>query len=109
MIKPLRISKQRAIAAIPPKRADPYYLSAQWKEDRASVLDRDGHMCTVPGCGKQARVVDHGRARRWGGSDKKENLRSLCDDHDREFKERPDGSRKGIVEGRGFEKCDSRP
>lgn len=93
MIKPALSAHGMGIAKIPPKKADPFYFSAEWAELRAAALERDGHTCTVPGCGRRARFVDHIKARRWGGSDKLEQLRSLCETHDAEFKERPDGSR----------------
>jgi 5-methylcytosine-specific restriction endonuclease McrA len=38
-------------------------------------------------------VVDHIKRRRDGGSDALDNLRSLCDQHDRQVKERPSGQR----------------
>ncbi|MEJ0093386.1 MAG: hypothetical protein WDN46_08105 [Methylocella sp.] len=94
MIKPLRVAKDRTIAAMQPKRVDPFYSSPLWAKTRQKVFERDCYTCTVKGCGRPAKFVDHGRARRWGGADDMSNLRSLCDCHDRMFKERPDGSRK---------------
>ena len=49
----VRSAKQSIAPLI--KRADPFYLSAEWKETRARVLERDGHRCTVPGCDRRAR------------------------------------------------------
>jgi 5-methylcytosine-specific restriction protein A len=101
---PMIAVKARGIAAVPPKRADPYYFSKEWKELSRQAMERDGYMCTVPGCGKRAKVPDHIVPRRWGGADTLGNIRCLCDDHDRKFKERPNGSRKKMAMGRGFEK-----
>jgi 5-methylcytosine-specific restriction endonuclease McrA len=94
MLKPFGMGKERPIAAIPPKRADAYYFSREWKNERVKVFERDGYICTVPGCGQPAKVADHIHTRRFGGSDSHKNLRSLCQYHDHVFKERPDGSRK---------------
>ena len=75
------------------KRADPFYLSPEWKETRARVLERDGHRCTVPGCDRRAFIVDHIVSRKAGGSDADANLRSLCRDHDNAGKENHLGER----------------
>lgn len=46
MLQPrVRPAKQGIALLI--KRADPFYLSDQWKETRARVLERDGHRCTI--------------------------------------------------------------
>jgi 5-methylcytosine-specific restriction endonuclease McrA len=87
-----------------PEACRPYYFSKEWKELSRQAMERDGYMCTVPGCGKRAKVPDHIVPRRWGGADTLGNIRCLCDDHDRKFKERPNGSRKKMAMGRGFEK-----
>lgn len=92
-LKPLKLGKQRAVVAIPPKRVDPFYLSPAWKELREQVLARDGYVCVVPGCGKRAVVADHIVSRRWGGRDELGNLCSLCDEHDHAYKEGPTGKR----------------
>src|SRR6266540_5070093 len=82
---------------------DPYYRTKHWKRLRAARLKIDNYMCTVPGCGARAVVVDHITRRRDGGADTIENTRSLCDEHDRSVKERPNGQRanagKLVVKG----------
>lgn len=74
--------------------SDPYYRTPAWRALRTARLRFDNGMCTAPGCGKRAVVVDHVRARRGGGADHLANLRSLCDLHDRQVKELPNGKRR---------------
>jgi 5-methylcytosine-specific restriction endonuclease McrA len=57
------------------------------------VLERDRHLCVVPGCGKPATHVDHVHPRRSGGRDNPGNLRSLCQFHDGQIKEDKSGQR----------------
>ncbi len=85
------------IVRLPPKTADAYYLSADWKTLREACLKRDGYRCVM--CGKPAIVADHVVSRKAGGADALSNLRSLCREHDNRFKERPGGSRRGAPEG----------
>jgi 5-methylcytosine-specific restriction endonuclease McrA len=83
--------------------SDPYYRSPHWRRLRAARLKLDRNTCVVPGCGKRATTVDHIKRRRDGGADTIANTRSLCDEHDRAVKERPDGKRankgKLVVKG----------
>jgi 5-methylcytosine-specific restriction endonuclease McrA len=72
---------------------DPFYLSPTWKRLREAALRRDGFVCIVPGCGARATHVDHIKRRRDGGADSLPNLRSLCQLHDSQVKERSDGTR----------------
>jgi 5-methylcytosine-specific restriction protein A len=89
----VRSAKQSIAPLI--KRADPFYLSTEWKETRARVLERDGHRCTIPGCDRRAFICDHIISRRAGGSDDDANLRSLCRAHDNAGKEDHLGERRG--------------
>ena len=89
----VRSAKQSIAPRI--KRADPFYLSAEWKETRARVLERDGHRCTIPGCDRRAFICDHIISRRAGGGDDDANLRSLCRAHDNAGKENHLGERRG--------------
>jgi 5-methylcytosine-specific restriction enzyme A len=73
---------------------DPYYRSKQWRERRAYVLERDRYTCVVRGCGQPATYVDHIVSRRHGGSDHPSNLRSLCQFHDGQVKEMPNGGQR---------------
>jgi 5-methylcytosine-specific restriction endonuclease McrA len=79
------------------KRADPFYLSPEWKETRARVLERDGHRCTIRGCERRAFICDHIISRKAGGSDDESNLRSLCRVHDNARKENHLGERRGTL------------
>lgn len=74
--------------------SDPFYKSKHWHHLRKARLLMDNYTCVVPGCGRLARVVDHIKRRRDGGPDTIENLRSLCDEHDRAIKELPGGRRR---------------
>lgn len=76
------------------KQPDPYYLSKAWRDLRTRRLSIDHHKCVVRGCAEPATVVDHIRRRKDGGPDTIENLRSLCDLHDRQVKELPTGRRR---------------
>ena len=75
------------------KKADPYYKTKHWKSLRAERLRMDMHTCVVPGCNQPAYAVDHVRARRAGGADAIDNLRSLCKPHDHAVKEGRSGER----------------
>lgn len=82
---------------------DPYYNSKHWKHLRAARLRLDLFKCVVPGCNQPAYAVDHMKARRAGGADTIENLRSLCKQHDHSIKETRTGARgnagKLVVKG----------
>jgi len=84
--------------------ADPYYQTKAWKRLRRAVLRRDLYTCVVPGCGQPAFAVDHIKARRQGGPDTFDNLRSLCKAHDHEVKEDKHGRRghAGELRVKGF-------
>src|SRR4051812_29420406 len=45
------------------------------------VLERDGYVCTVPGCSRAADHAHHIRFRSRGGSDDLSNMTSLCASH----------------------------
>lgn len=85
------------------KRADPYYKTKAWQLLRKAALHRDLYTCVVPGCGQPAYAVDHIKARRAGGADRLDNLRSLCKEHDHAVKETRTGERanggKFVVKG----------
>jgi HNH endonuclease len=68
-----------------------YYQTQEWRDLREFVLERDNYTCTAPHCGEPAHVVDHIKARKAGGPDHPNNLRSLCDLHDKRIKERRAG------------------
>jgi 5-methylcytosine-specific restriction endonuclease McrA len=64
------------------KVADPFYLSAFWRELRKRALERDRYRCTVSGCPSTHRLtVDHIIGRKDGGADDITNLRTLCASH----------------------------
>jgi 5-methylcytosine-specific restriction endonuclease McrA len=81
----------------PPKVADAYYSTAEWKALRHACLKRDGFRCVAEGCGRPAIVADHIVSRRDGGADRLDNLRSLCRLHDNRWKEDAGGARRGAV------------
>ena len=83
-----------AIVRLPPKEADPYYLTPEWRELRRQTLERDGGVCTVPGCVRAAVVADHIISRKAGGADALHNTRSLCRLHDNRFRKCPTGQRR---------------
>jgi 5-methylcytosine-specific restriction endonuclease McrA len=72
---------------------DPYYNTRDWHDLRIAALRRDLWTCVVPGCGQPAYAVDHIIARRAGGTDTLENVRSLCKAHDHSVKETHTGER----------------
>lgn len=78
---------------------NPFYKSEFWRRLRAAALRRDGGRCQAPNCERRATVVDHIQARPRGETgqtawDVLGNLRSLCDFHDKQVKEKRDGTRK---------------
>ena len=54
---------------------------AQRNTVQRRVLERDGWMCTKPGCGRPAAHAHHIVLRSQGGSDDESNLTSLCAAH----------------------------
>ena len=77
-----------------------FYKTSFWQKLRAEVLGRDNYKCAVKGCFEKATVVDHIISRPRGliwkcKEDAKENLRSLCTDHDNQVKEGKNGERRG--------------
>ena len=102
MLAPRIPLARTAIVRLPPKEADPYYLTPEWRELRRQTLERDGGVCTVPGCGRAAVVADHIVSRKEGGADALHNTRSLCRLHDNRFRKvRPEGA-ANARRGRGF-------
>ena len=93
MLAPRLPLARTAIVRLPPKETDPYYLTTEWRELRRQTLERDGGVCTVPGCGRAAVVADHIVSRKAGGADALHNTRSLCRLHDNRFREGPTGRR----------------
>ena len=73
--------------------SDPFYKTKRWQSLRKAALRRDLFTCIVPGCGQPAYAVDHIKARRAGGTDTLDNLRSLCKPHDHAVKETRTGER----------------
>lgn len=71
---------------------NPYYQTAEWRTLRLARLRMDAFGCTVAGCTKRARFVDHIKARPAScpttcKADRLDNLRSLCASHDSQIKE----------------------
>lgn len=73
--------------------SDPFYKTKAWRDLRGARLRLDLFTCVVPGCCQPAYAVDHILARRAGGSDALDNLRSLCKPHDHAIKEGSTGRR----------------
>ena len=99
MLAPRVRAADLAIVRLPPKEPDCYYLTPEWRDLRRQTLERDGGVCTVPGCGRPAVVADHIVTRKVGGADALHNLRSLCRLHDNRFREGPTGRRPECAEG----------
>ena len=78
MLAPRVRAADLAIVRLPPKEADPFYLTAEWRELRRQTLQRDGGVCAVLDCGRAAVVADHIVSRKAGGADTLHNTRSLC-------------------------------
>jgi 5-methylcytosine-specific restriction endonuclease McrA len=93
MLAPRVRAADLAVVRLPPKEADPYYLTLEWRELRRQTLERDGGVCIMPGCGRAAVVADHIVSRKAGGADALHNTRSLCRLHDNRFREGPSGRR----------------
>jgi 5-methylcytosine-specific restriction protein A len=93
MLRPALRTADISAARPPPKRADPFYLSTNWRELRPLVLKRDHYRCTI--CNARAIIADHIVSRRAGGSDEMSNLRSLCRTCDNRLKEDALGIRRG--------------
>ena len=102
IVKPAHLGCVR----LPPKVADAYYFTSQWKALRLECLTRDHFRCVL--CGQPAIVADHIISRKDGGADALPNLRSLCRACDAGLRERPGASR--AKEGRrGFNSPAIRP
>ena len=97
MLAPRLPLARTAIVRLPPKEADPYYLTPEWRELRRQTLERDGGRCVL--CGAAAVVADHIVSRKEGGADALHNTRSLCRLHDNRFREGPTGRRRERAEG----------
>ena len=70
--------------------ASPIYNKKAWRDVRAVVLERDGWVCSVAGCGKRAEAVDHIVSWRDGGAwYDLENLRAICTFHNSQRVKRP--------------------
>ena len=91
MLAPRLRLARTAIVRLPPKEADPYYLTPEWRELRRQTLDRDGGVCTVLGCSREAVVADHIVSRKARGADALHNTRSPCRLHDNRLREGPTG------------------
>lgn len=62
----------------PPKVVESFYSSAEWKEVRAKVLERDGYRCVKCGRRDGRLFVDHIIERKDGGADYDlDNLQTL--------------------------------
>jgi hypothetical protein len=102
--RPMKMQKSRmriadtSIARVPPKQADPHYLTRDWTQLRQRIFARDRFRCVIPGCGRPAKVCEHVRSRRKGGTDDDSNLCSLCREHDNHFKEDTSGERRNPEE-----------
>jgi 5-methylcytosine-specific restriction endonuclease McrA len=90
---PLVTPCDQRVAKAPPKVADAFYSSTDWRALRQAALKRDRFRCVM--CGKAAVVVDHIVSRRAGGGDDLGNLRCLCRACDNRVKEGPSGERRG--------------
>lgn len=55
---------------------DPFYDSAEWRDIRILVLNRDRSTCYY--CHGEAHQVDHVKPRKRGGSDSVKNLVACC-------------------------------
>lgn len=76
-----------------------YYASAHWRALKRACHERDNWRCVVPSCGSADRIVcDHIKTRPNSdvptSLDTLGNVRTLCDYHDRQVKERADGRRR---------------
>ena len=111
-IKPRIHAADLSRAKLPPKTADAYYLSPEWKALRHACLTRDGFRCTA--CGEPAFIADHIISRRrWaaesrpGSPDTLANLQSRCRTCDNRTKEDAFGNRRnggvaGVIGPDGF-------
>ena len=79
---------------VPPKFANGFYFSPEWKAIKAQVHRRSGGICEAPGCNRPAVVCDHVVSRKDGGADHADNCRDLCRLHDNKVKEDHTGARR---------------
>lgn len=74
--------------------ADDFLRSKAWRDWRLKRLAMNP-VCEVPYCDEKATIVDHVVSRAAGGQAfSVSNTRCLCQRHDNQVKERPDGSRR---------------
>lgn len=85
------------IAAVPPRVADGFYQSPEWKVLRQRCLERARYQCelALPGCDGHAVIADHIVSRKAGGADDLANLRAVCRSCDNRVKEDHTGRRRG--------------
>lgn len=86
----------KATVSLPPKTADAYYGTTDWKALRKACLERSNYRCEIvgPGCIGKASIADHILSRKAGGKDDIANLRSACRVCDNGRKEGPTGIRR---------------
>ena len=84
MMRPAIRSADLSIAKLPPKTADPHYLTPEHRAWRAAVIARAGGVCEWPGCGRREprMFADHIRERKDGGAELDlSNGQCLCGKH----------------------------
>ena len=71
MMRPALRSADLSIARLPPKTAEPHYLTPEHRAWRNAVIDRAGGVCEWPGCGRREprMFADHIVERKDGGDD----------------------------------------
>jgi len=84
MMRPALRTADLSIVKVPPKVADPHYLTPEHRAWRAAVIARAHGICEWPGCGRREirMFADHIVERKDGGSDlDPSNGQCLCGKH----------------------------
>ncbi len=84
MMRPALRTADLSIAKLPPKTAEPFYSTSEYRNWRSAIISRAGGRCEWPGCSRSEprMFADHIHERKDGGADLDlGNGQCLCGKH----------------------------